>query len=168
MKKQMIAGLLAAAVLILGAQSAAAQVATETFMFAPGIPGDALRVGRTNWIDVYSLSQSFEGGKQNEGACTVALVKALDRSGPLLWAATVTGQIFSEIRIESVKASGEKAQPFYTLTLTDVLISGIQSTPNLLTENLTLSGAKATLTFFRQNEITGANEEASSATIKCK
>ena len=168
MKKKMIIGLLAAALFTLGAHSAAAQNNTDTFMLVPGIPGESVQVGRNGWIDVFSVSQSFNGAQKGDGgACTVAVTKGLDRSGPLLWAAAVTGQVFNEIVIEIARSQEGKAPPFYVLTLSNVFVSAISSSPTDLAEHLTLTVTSATLTYTMQNPDGSAGQKVSS-TVKCK
>jgi hypothetical protein len=63
MKKKTITGLFAVALLTLGAHGAAAQT-TDTYMLIPGIPGDSVSDGHANWIEVYSVSQTFDSGNR--------------------------------------------------------------------------------------------------------
>lgn len=151
----------------LGTHIAAAQITTETFMLVPGIPGESTTAGHQDWIDVYSFSQNLDGSKKDQGACTVSMVTAIDRSGPLLFAAAASGQIFDEIRLESFKVASDHPLPFYELTLSDAYVSSISVVPNELMETLTITGARATLRYFREDRKRGGREETK-VTVHCK
>jgi len=117
---------------------------------------------------VFSVSQSFDATENgNGGACTVAVTKRLDRSGPLLWGAAVTGLLFNEIVIEITKPHDRAALPFYVLTLSNVLVSSIGSVPTALAEHLYLTGTAATLSYTPQNADGSLGQKVSS-TVKCK
>ena len=164
MKKKITTGLVAAALLTVGAHSAAAQT-TDTFMLVPGIPGDSTSARHANWIDVYSVVQNFDSGLRNPGSCTVAVAKGLDRSGPPLWAAAETGTTFPQITIEITKAAANPVR-FYDLVLTDAKVTTISSSPSVLAEQLTIAGTKATLKYYPQNP-DGSIGSPISATVDC-
>jgi type VI protein secretion system component Hcp len=164
MPTKLITGLFAAALFTLSASSAAAQT-TDTFMLVPGIPGDSTSDRHANWIVVYSVVQNFDSGLRNPGSCTVAVAKGLDRSGPPLWAAAVTGTTFPQITIEITKASGTPVR-FYDLILTDAKVTTISSSPSVLAEQLTIAGTKATLKYYPQNP-DGSIGSPISATVDC-
>ena len=146
MKKMLSVVLLAIAFFVPVTPSAAAD--TTTLLIIPGIPGESHMAGYENAIDVYSVTQSFAVGKAT-AACTIAVTKGIDRSGPLLWAAAVTGQTLPEVRVDILKA-GEVPFRFYTLTLTNANVVSITSNPSTLTESVTLAGASATITYYLQ------------------
>jgi type VI secretion system secreted protein Hcp len=156
---------LAVAFSALGALTAAAQIVTETFMFVPGIPGESTNGDHQDWIDIHSFSQNLDGSKKDQGACTLAVVKAIDRSTPLLFVAAANGQIFDEIRLESIRVGSDHRQPFYDLTLSDALVSSISLTGEH--EMVTFTGARATLRYFRPDGTTGGRDETK-ATVHCK
>jgi len=164
MKHVMVTGILGIVLSVLGVPGAAA--ATTAFMIVPGISGDATVVGYEHAIEVSSITQSFVAGSKVNGACTVSLSKPLDRSGPLLWAAAVTGQVFSEIRIDILK-DGDIPLRFYTLTLTNASVVAITSSPNVLTDSLTLAGSSATLSYYPQKP-DGSLGPAITSTVSCK
>lgn len=152
------------ALLVLGVSSAVAQT-TSAFMLVPGIPGDSTQERHADWIDLVSVTQTFNGsGKGN--ACTVVVSKGVDRSGPLLWGAAAIGQAFTEIRIDIVKA-GLQPQRFYELTLTNAFVSAINSSPTSLTEQVSLTGSSATLRYFPQNP-DGSVGTPIASTVACK
>jgi len=163
MEKTVLSGILVIALSVIGAQSAVAQ--TSTFMLVPGIPGDSTQERHADWIEVFSITQTFSSANK-VSACAVVAAKGLDRSGPLLWAATATGQIFPEIRIDILKAGGAQ-QRFYELTLTNAHVSAITSTPSAFTEQLTLIGTSATLRYFPQHA-DGSLGTPIASTVNCK
>ena len=165
MEKPILTCLLVTALFTATAHPAAAQN-SDTFMLVPGIPGESQDFRHKDWIDVISLSQSFDSTAKGRTPCTVAVIKKLDKAGPLLWAAAVTGQVFSEIKVEIQKA-GEKGHKFYELTLFSARVASISSTPNEFVENLTITGASATLTYIPQKE-DGTPDTPVTATASCR
>jgi len=163
--KSLIITVLTIAFSALGTHIAAAQTATQTFMLVPGIPGESTAAGHQDWIDVYSFSQNLDGSKKDQGACTVTVLTAIDRSSPLLFAAAATGQFFDEIRLESFKVGGKHPLPFYELTLSDAFVSSISVSG--LMETVTLTGGSATLRYVREDPKRGGGEETKS-TVHCK
>jgi type VI secretion system secreted protein Hcp len=148
MRKHLIGGLLAFTTFFLYPARAAAQV-TDTFMLAPGIPGDSTDEAHRNWIDVISVTQSFDAAAKASSACGAAITKGFDKAGPLLWLAAVTGQRFAEIRIEVVHP-GEQRLRFYELRIVNARISAIDSMPSSLSESLQIAGDAATLSYYPQ------------------
>jgi type VI secretion system secreted protein Hcp len=122
---------------------------TDTFMLVPGIEGESADARHQNWIDVLSLSQSFTTDKKGGSACGVSLSKRLDKAGPPLWGAAVTGRVFDEIRIEVIRA-GITPLKVYEVILTNATVTSITSTPTELSEHLTLVGSSATLRYYPQ------------------
>lgn len=147
--------------------STAAAQSTDTFMLIPGIPGSSVDDRHKDWIDVASLVQTFAAAGKRGNSCDVTVTKALDIAGPKLWLAAVTHQVFSEIRIESVKAGGER-QRFYEIRLTNVRVDAITTSayggPSYETVTLTSDGA--TLSFFPQRP-DGSVGPPVTATIPC-
>ena len=164
MKQVAVSGILAIALSIGGVQSAVAQ--TSTFMLVPNIAGDSTELQHVRWIEVFSITQSFNSATK-ANACTVLVAKGLDRSGPLLWAAAATGKIFPEIRIDILKTTGDNAPRFYELILTNATISAITSMPNSFAEQLTVTGTSATLRYFPQNP-DGSITPPIESTVTCK
>lgn len=165
MKQMLIVAALTVAFSAFGTHIAAAQSTTETFLLVPGIAGESTAAGHEDWIDVYSFSQNLDGSKKDQGACTVSVVTAIDRSSPLLFAAAANGQFFDEIRLESFKIPSDHPQPFYELTLSDAFVSAISV--NQEWQTLTITGATATLRYFRENRKRGGREETR-VTVHCR
>ncbi len=163
MKTTLLTGLFVAAICVLGARTAAAQ---DAFLLVPGIPGDSTQVRYEDWIEVVSLSQGFDGSAKGPSACTVLVGKPLDKAGPLLWAAAVTGQTFASIQIDIVRGS-DKPVKYYELTLNNVRVSSINTQPLDLGETLSLQGTSATLKFFPQ-KADGSLDTPVTATAICK
>ena len=147
MKKLFSVAVLAIACFIPAAPSTAAD--TTTLLIIPGIPGESHIAGYENAIDLYSVTQSFAVGSKAAAACTIAVTKGIDRSGPLLWGAAVTAQTLPEVRVDILRM-GEVPLRFYTLTLTNANVLSITSSPSTLTESLTLAGTSATITYYPQ------------------
>lgn len=163
MKKTLATGVLAVCLSAFGAHSAAAQT-TLAFMSVPNIPGDSTVLHYENQIELFSVTQSFTPTIK-ASACSVAVTKGFDRSGPALWAAAVTGQSLGEVKIQILKAGGDM-QRFYTLTLTNAFVSSITSTPSSFTESLSLTASAATLSYYPQNP-DGSLGAPISSTVSC-
>ena len=157
---------LAFALATFGADNAAAQTQTQTYMLIVGIPGESTDDRHKDWIEVLSLSQNTTADKSDNGACSVSLAKSLDRSGPLLWAAAVSGTNVGDVRIE-ITRGGEDRQRFYELTLTNAFVTSLSATPNSLLEQLTLAGDSARLRYFPQ-KADGTLDAPIVATVKCR
>ena len=135
-----------------GVHQAVAQ--TDTFMLVPGIKGSSVDSRHRDWIDVLSLTQSLdrnlERGRGRPPQCTLEVIKSLDISGPLLWGAAVTGQVFGEIQID-VRGSGEKAQVFYQIMLRNAHVTSISTIGNGgYIERVILDAGSVQLKFFPQ------------------
>jgi type VI secretion system Hcp family effector len=152
------------ALLLCAWHDAAAQ--TETFMQVPNIPGESSVHGYEGWIEVASLTQSFENTGRGRNLCTAVVVKRVDKAGPLLWAAAVTGQVFNEVRVDILRAA-EKPLKFYELILYQASIANIASVPSDLAENLTIVGRSAKLSYFPQRP-DGTLEAPIVATASCR
>jgi type VI secretion system secreted protein Hcp len=129
-----------------------AAFAQNVFVLVPGITGGSTDQAHVGWIDVLSITQGWDSGKKS--ACQISLTKLIDVSGPRLWLAAVTGQMFGEIRIEAVKG-GEIPFKFYEIRLQNARISSIstsgQKGDGIFVESLTLNSTNLILSFFTQN-----------------
>jgi type VI secretion system Hcp family effector len=163
MKKTVLTGLAAVALSLLASQNAHAQI--ETYMLVPGIPGEATARFHEDWIVVTSLTQSFDGTRA-KSLCTAVVTKPLDKAGPLLWAAAVTGQIFNEIKIDILKNAREQLR-FYELVLSNARISSITSAPSDLSEVVTFAGSSAKLSYYPQ-KADGTLDQPVTATAACR
>ena len=165
MKSAFITGVLAFAVATLAGQAAFAQSANDAFMLVPGIPGESFDGRHARWIEVLSLSQGFSDLAKNSNVCDVAIQKRLDTSGPLLFAAALTGQIFGHIQIDVAKPN--TGQRYYEIVLTNARVSSLQSSPQSLTESLTLIAESIRLSYFPQ-KADGSLDTPVTAVANCK
>jgi type VI protein secretion system component Hcp len=143
--------LLAAIVIALVPTAASAQ--NLTFMHVPGIPGASTYKGYEDWITVASLRQAWDAaGNKNRNSCEIDVVKGLDISGPNLWAAAVTGQLFAEIIIDVTNFSTDGPRRIYQIRLSHAHITSIVTAVNTtLAETVTVAAAGLTLTVYTQN-----------------
>jgi len=135
-----------------GVHQAMAQ--TDTFMLVPGVKGSSIEARHKDWIEVVSLTQTLERGlERGRGTppqCTLEVIKNLDISGPLLWGAATTGQVFGEIQID-VQKPGEKGQIFYQIMLRNAHVTSISTIGNGgYIERITLDAGSVQLKFFPQ------------------
>ncbi len=158
-----------------GVDQSYAQASVETFMLIPGIQGEATESRHKDWINVVSLRQSLDQVLANPNAgqsskqrptCEIEIVKFLDKSGPPLWAAAVTGQVFQEVRIEVITA--RDLQKIYELKLTNVRVKSISTATAgaFPLDSVVLSTATAVLTYTFIDS-TGTSRGPTTATIDC-
>lgn len=157
----------AVAVTLAAMGTPAAHAATDIFMIVPGIPGESVQRFYEHTIDVFALRQSLLPTSKGADACAIEVLKVLDIAGPPLWAAAVTGQRFSEIRIDVLKI-GEPAIKIYEIRLGDAHIANITTGgEDTFTETVTLGASSMTLTYFPQNK-DGSRGTGVSTTVSCK
>jgi type VI secretion system Hcp family effector len=165
MKSAFITGVLAFGVATLSGQPVSAQITNDAFMLVPGIPGESFDDEHARWIEVLSLAQGFSDLAKDSNVCDVAIQKRLDKSGPLLFAAAVTGQIFSNIQIDIARPN--TGQRYYEIVLTNARVSSLQSSPQSLTEHLTLIAESIRLSYFPQ-KADGSLDTPVTAVANCK
>ena len=127
-----------------------AMAEVSTFMFVPGIKGSSTDARHKDWIDVGSLTQTLEHARRNP-QCSLKVVKGLDISGPLLWAAAVNGQLFGEIQIDVTKNGGDGNGLVYQIKLHNAHVTNISTMGSLeYVEQVTLDAGSVQLIFFNQ------------------
>lgn len=132
-----------------GVGAALAQI--ETFMFVPGIKGSSVDQQHKDWIDVASLTQTLEQVRRSP-QCTLEVIKGLDVSGPLLWAAAVTGQVFPEIVIDVTTGTQGKPIVIYQIKLANAHVRAISTVGNGgYVERVMLDARSVNLRFVPQN-----------------
>jgi len=96
----------------------AASAAEQIVMLVPNIPGSSTLNGHLGWIDVLSFSGSAVAPTASGGAspCQMMVQKNLDIASPPLWLATVTGKVFTTIKIDVVTV-GTTGTPFVALEI---------------------------------------------------
>ena len=135
--------------------------ATEQLvMLVPNIPGSSTVSGHLNWIDVLSFAGSAVAPAGSVGQpCQMVVQKHIDVASPHLWLATVTGQVFTSIKIDLVTV-GISPTPYvlYEIQLENAQITSIGDAGSTAVpqESLTLKAAKGVVTFYQQNTSTGA------------
>jgi type VI secretion system Hcp family effector len=122
-------------------------------MLIPGIPGSSVDEDHEGWIEVLSLSQGVTSVKKSAACSDLTIAKVLDQAGPVLWAAAALRQLFSEVRIEIVKGSGEFTGVIYDIRLSNARVTSTQtsSSGELPIESVSLSYDSVTLTFDTQD-----------------
>jgi len=132
-------------------------MAFDAFLKIDDIPGDATVKAHKDEIEVESYgwgitnaADAGTGGGGGSGKVVLSdfrIVKSVDKSSPLLFAAVCTGEHFPEavFTVEEMGALGKKPTgSFLKLKLSDVFVSSFQASGanNYPTESVTLSFAK--------------------------
>lgn len=98
------------------------------------IKGESVSRDHKDWVDVISFGMGIErgetasAGRQISGKVNfqdLVITKKLDKASPVLMIKTVTGEILPEVQLEIARADGKSN---YTVTLKDVIITGISTT----------------------------------------
>jgi len=166
--KVLFAGIVAICFVGLSAERAFAQSRTATFMLVPGIPGDSSHERYDGWIDVLSLTQTFDPIAKSGNVCSLAIHKRLDSAGPRLWAAAVTGQLFSQIQVDIVKED-DRPTKIYEILLVNARVASIMSMEGGegVIDSLTITADSVGLKFMRQNA-DGSIGQPITASFSCK
>ena len=177
MKRPYLSFAMALIVLALGGHAARAQGQyfnlpdnPPIFLKIPGIPGNATSVPQ-HWgeIEVVSIRQTYSAyaSVTARRPCSLVVVKPLDKSGPELWVAAVTGQVFSQIEVAVVNVSSGSPFTAYKITLTNARVVGMTTEGGqAFLETVTFEGASAVLAI-TQTAATGQPMGASTSTITC-
>jgi type VI secretion system Hcp family effector len=165
MKTTAVIGVLAVGIATILGQAVFAQIGNDAFMLIPGVPGEALDGRYREWIEVQSLSQGFEDLPKGVTPCDLAIQKQFDKSGPLLFAAAITGQIFPQIQIDMVRRGSRER--YYEIVLTNARVSRINSAPQFLSESLSLIAETIRLSYFPQGQ-SGSLDPPIVVTASCK
>jgi type VI secretion system secreted protein Hcp len=147
-------------------------VAFDAFLKLSGIKGDSTDDKHKDEIQVESFSfgvsnsgSAAAGGGAGAGKALVqdfAFVSHLSMAGPQLFLACATGKHFPDALV-TVRSSGARTADFYTIKLSDVLVSsyaesGTPSTDALPMDQVTFNFAKIEISFTSQNPKGGAGE----------
>jgi len=108
--------------------------AQKMFMKIKGLPGESQDMQHRDWISLDGFKQglsartgstgSARAGVGKTGFDDIIVTKKLDKATPLLMQKCATGEIFPEVELELTAADGKT---MYRVVLTDVRISGVQS-----------------------------------------
>jgi len=97
--------------------------ASHVIVEIPGIPGESQRSGFEGAIDANGVSGSFA-----KNSCEkVVIMKAIDSASPLLIAAAVDVQTFSEITVSYRRSAGEAHFTVLTLRLLNSRIKSVET-----------------------------------------
>ena len=169
--------LFALGLLAFGAHPALAQVYDfalrenpPIFLKIPGVSGNAKSmVQHLGEIEVISIRQTYSAyaPATSRRPCSLTLVKPLDKSGPKLWVAAVTGQVFPQIEVAVVNENGSNPYTAYKITLTNTRVVGITTeSQSAFLETVTFEGDSATLGITQQLP-TGQSTGTISSTVTC-
>ena len=155
--------LLLTAVFVVIASQAKAQSASNYFLKIEGIPGESFDETHRGEIEVLAVAlgvlqpqlQRFAGGGASASKTEISpitITKPVDKSSPLLFLNCATGKRLPTATITARKL-GEAAYDYFTITLSDVLISSLSQSASEggITEAVSLSFSKLTLTYVPQN-----------------
>ena len=144
---------------------------TDTFMLVPNIKGSSTDAKHKDWIDVVALTQTLQttGGNSAAGApsrrraiCSLEVVKGLDQSSPLLWAAAVMGQVSAEIVIDVQSDS----RLIYQIKLQNAMINAASTSANgEFVEHVAFSTGSVQLIFFEQRPDGSAGGQTTSTFV---
>jgi type VI secretion system secreted protein Hcp len=135
-------------------------MAVNAYLVIDGTPGPS--TSKTNAIDVMSFSfgasmshaigtgTSGAGGRAGRADLSdLTIMKALDKTSPLLFDHCVTGNILTKVELLYDKPVGDKPTDYFKVELTDALISSIQfsgSNENPM-ESISFAFKKAALSY---------------------
>jgi len=147
--------------LLAGAAAGAAIAAphsalADIFLQLDGIKGESTDEKFKDAIELLSYTQSFRntasitaggGGGAGRVQCgAVTVLKSIDKASPLLIEHVATGKHITKGVLSFRTSSDKGSNVYYTVTLTDVLVSSIDQTdnpdPGKIVEKLSLAAAK--------------------------
>jgi type VI secretion system secreted protein Hcp len=177
-KRPLLAGALAATAV---AAPGAAGAATDIFLRLADIPGESTDSKHKDQIEILSFSLGFvnqpAGGSAGGGAggkvsCgDVVLTKSIDKSSPSLIGAVMTGRHIKSGTLSFAAATGKATQDYYTLNLSDLVVTAIQQSDSVggprVTEQITISAAKFEFRY-RPQKPDGSLDAARTFTFDCK
>lgn len=119
-----------AAAVVIGVATAAtpAFAAVYPYLVIDGIAGPS--TSKKDAIDIFSFSvgvSSPEAGKVQKAVCSnLTVMKALDKTSPLLLQAVLAGQPFTKAAVVYDKYVGDKLQTYFTLELENAVLTSVQ------------------------------------------
>jgi type VI secretion system secreted protein Hcp len=142
---------------------ATARAETQYFLKLDGIQGDSTNDLHLGEIDVLSVAlgvlqpqmQRYAGGGASAAKTEITPItvsKVVDRSSPMLFLACATGKKIPTAVLAATRV-GEPPQDYYTITLSDVLISSFSQSAEEggVIESVGISFTKITLKYTPQN-----------------
>jgi type VI secretion system secreted protein Hcp len=133
-----------------------ASAASDIFLKLDGILGESADAKHKDQIEILSFSLGFvnqptggAGGGAGAGKVScgdVVLTKSIDKASPSLIGAVMTGKHIKSGVLTFAAAGGKATQDYYTLSLTDLLVTSIQQSDSVggpkVTEQVAISAAK--------------------------
>jgi type VI secretion system secreted protein Hcp len=149
--------------------------AVDYFLKIDGIKGESQDKSHKDEIDVSSFSwgmaqqgTAMKGGGMGAGKVAVTdlkIIKEVDAASPKLFDACATGKHIASVKLTCRKAGGSAIE-YYTVTLTDVLISSVhQHIPEL---SVAASGAGSGKSGLLPEEVITINYSAYEANYKAQ
>ena len=153
----------------------------NAFLKIDGIPGDSQNEKHKDWIEIIEfktgIKQPTAASKGTAGGAPAGranfddfkIVKAIDKSTPLISVACANGTAIKEIKIELCRAGGDELKYMEYILTNSVISSQIASGPNninnpneekeiLPTEEVTFNFGKINWSYTKQNRESGAAE----------
>lgn len=149
-------GIVAALVLCAGVSAAPALAAVNAYLSLSGIDGPSTSMPHA--IDIYSFSvgaSTADAGKLSKAACSnLSVMKALDKTSPLLFQAVLAGQVFASARLTYTKPVGAAQQTYFTLTLANAVLTSVQESGSNEnpTESISLQSNTMTLSYWPEKD----------------
>jgi type VI secretion system (T6SS) effector Hcp len=102
--------------------------------------------------EICCSTRLFDASAKNANVCSLAVIKSLDRAGPRLWAADVTGQPFNQIQVDIVTQT-DRPTKLYEILLINARVTGIKTSVSFgeRLEDLTIVAESISLKFFPDN-----------------
>lgn len=136
---------------------------SDFFLKIDGISGEAKAKGVEEWIHIHSFSFGVVnmgtggmGGGSGAGRASfqdLSISKDVDKSTPALWLACATGKHIPSAELRCRK-SGGGMQEYYTIKLTDVMISSANAggSGTIPSENVSINFSKIETIYKEQDE----------------
>lgn len=113
-------------------------MAVNAYLKIDGVPGAS--TSKKDYIDVMSFSfgasmqhvigHASAGGESRVGRANLSdltIMKALDKTSPLLFENCVTGKIIKKVDLVYDKPVGDKQDDYYKISMENVLITSVQN-----------------------------------------
>ena len=151
-------------------------MALTAYLNIPGIPGESLRVGHEDEIEVHGMSWGIEhpgDGRIGRGrrrsraeVSPIEMLKIVDRASPYIALAAMQGKSFDEIVLTVRRETGEAHLNYYKITMTNCAIvevsqvnGGFDDPRNVIEEAVAVDFEKIKILYVEQLQDGSAGEE---------